>query len=147
MTRPKWGGRRAARARARLAPSVAAGKATCWRCGLPILPGQDWDTGHLADLARGGPIDGPTRPEHARRVDCPEGGNRHHGALLSAELRGGPPVEPRRSRRLAEWLGFFLRPNHARNASPRFFSPHPPSVSTPHRAGTANLSAPLRITP
>lgn len=33
-------------ARARLAPSVDAGRASCWRCGRPIVPGEAWDLGH-----------------------------------------------------------------------------------------------------
>src|SRR6202008_906015 len=32
--------------RKELAPTVAAGLATCWRCGMPIMPGQAWDLGH-----------------------------------------------------------------------------------------------------
>ena len=32
--------------RKRLEPDVAAGRANCWRCGLPIQAGQDWDLGH-----------------------------------------------------------------------------------------------------
>lgn len=34
------------RLRARWAPVVAAGGATCWRCGQVIRPGQPWDLGH-----------------------------------------------------------------------------------------------------
>ena len=34
------------RLRRALAPIVAAGRATCWRCGTPIGTGQPWDLGH-----------------------------------------------------------------------------------------------------
>lgn len=34
------------RRRARWAPKVATGRVICWRCGRPILPGQEWDLGH-----------------------------------------------------------------------------------------------------
>jgi hypothetical protein len=37
------------RLRGRLAPKVAAGNATCWRCGRPIYPGQLWHLGHHDD--------------------------------------------------------------------------------------------------
>lgn len=29
-----------------LRPQVEAGTVRCWRCGLPISPGQRWDLGH-----------------------------------------------------------------------------------------------------
>lgn len=32
--------------RDRLARTVAAGEAVCWRCSKPIKPGQPWDLGH-----------------------------------------------------------------------------------------------------
>jgi hypothetical protein len=32
--------------RKRLEPFVAAGHATCWRCGHQILPAEPWDLGH-----------------------------------------------------------------------------------------------------
>jgi hypothetical protein len=35
------------RLRRRLALVVAAGGATCTRCGQPIRPGQPWDLGHV----------------------------------------------------------------------------------------------------
>lgn len=34
------------RTRKQLAPLVASGKATCWRCGDPIKPGEAWHLGH-----------------------------------------------------------------------------------------------------
>lgn len=49
------------RLRAQLAPLVAAGQATCWRCTELIPPGAPWDLGHDDDdpsLYRG--------PEHQR---------------------------------------------------------------------------------
>lgn len=58
MTHPRydWAHRRL---RARLAPAVNRGEATCWRCDQPIHPGQPWDLGHDDDH------DGAYRgPEH-----------------------------------------------------------------------------------
>jgi hypothetical protein len=37
-----------------LAGEVAAGRAMCARCGLPVAPGQHWDVGHVDG---GGPND------------------------------------------------------------------------------------------
>jgi hypothetical protein len=37
------------RLRKRWALVVRAGNAVCWRCGLPIAPGQPWDLGHDDD--------------------------------------------------------------------------------------------------
>lgn len=88
-------GRRDQLARAQLAPAVAAG-ALCWQCQAPIEPGQEWDAGHVDDLATGGAPAGTRLPEHRRRADCAAGGNRARGAHLGNQLR--------RRRRLAEWL-------------------------------------------
>lgn len=84
-------------ARARLAVAVAAGRAVCRRCRLPIppdAPAELWDAGHLVDLQLGGDAAGPVEVEHARRADCPAGGNRSAGAKLQHELAS------RRRRRL-----------------------------------------------
>ena len=32
--------------RARVAPTVEAGEAVCWRCNQSIEPGAPWDLGH-----------------------------------------------------------------------------------------------------
>ncbi len=68
-----------------LVPIVQAGKATCWRCKLPISPLANWDLGHDDDdrtQYRG--------PEH---VSC----NRAAGGRSSAETRksSGPPPRSR----------------------------------------------------
>lgn len=78
-SRERRRGRRDQEARARLAPSVEAGEATCNRCGLPILPGQEWDADHIDSLVAGGHPDGPRAPAHALKADCPAGGNRAAG--------------------------------------------------------------------
>lgn len=77
-------------------PAVSSGLLKCRRCDLPITAGQDWDLGHEHDLVLGGDPGGPMRPEHARLVDCPLGGNRSNGARLRSR--------PRSRRRLDEWL-------------------------------------------
>ena len=38
--------------RKRVALTVKAGTAVCWRCGLPIHPWQAWDLGHSDDRTR-----------------------------------------------------------------------------------------------
>ena len=58
-----------------LAPQVAAGAVSCWRCGRRILPGQPWDLGH--DDEDRGRYRGP---EHA-------GCNRKAGGRLGAARR------------------------------------------------------------
>ena len=55
-------GHRHRRLRASLRALVESGRASCARCGKPILPGEAWDLGHLGR-------DDPTAhagPEHAR---------------------------------------------------------------------------------
>jgi hypothetical protein len=58
------------RRRKMLAPLVAAGLATCARCGNQILPGQQFDLDHTDDRS------GYLGPSHRLARDCPAGGNR-----------------------------------------------------------------------
>ena len=58
MSKRKYGGPHR-ELRKRLARAVAAGQATCWRCGSPILPGARWHLGHSDDGRRW------MGPEHA----------------------------------------------------------------------------------
>jgi hypothetical protein len=77
--------------RKQVAPLVAAGKATCWRCSERIDPGQDWDLGHDDDdrtKYRG--------PEHAKAADCVMGGNRAT-AGRQAQVFTGPPGDTSRA--------------------------------------------------
>ncbi|HPJ20119.1 MAG TPA: hypothetical protein PK635_13480 [Actinomycetota bacterium] len=72
--------------RKRLEPDVAAGRATCWRCGLAIEPGDKWDLGHDDDdrtRYRG--------PEHVRCNRATSG----RGAALATGF--GPPVDTSRA--------------------------------------------------
>jgi hypothetical protein len=80
-----------AAARRALAPLVASGRAVCPRCRQPILPGQQWDAGHVVDLATGGHAAGRMVPEHRA---C----NRSAGGRLGNQLR-----RPSR-RRITDWL-------------------------------------------
>lgn len=98
-------GRRDQQARAAWVPKVATGTVKCWSCGLLITPDQEWDLGHLEDIATGGAAAGPRLPEHTRKVDCPAGGNRSRGAELGRAIRRGETPNRRRTR-LAEWLEF-----------------------------------------
>lgn len=91
-------GSRIMRLRAHWSPLVDAGNVTCRRCHEPIRPGQVWDLGHEHDLALGGNPHGVMVPEHAKRADCPAGGNRSAGATLGNQLRHRP------RRRLSAWL-------------------------------------------
>lgn len=62
------------RLRRALAPLVLSGRATCWRCGLPIQPNEAWDLGHDdADrsITRG--------PEHANTCNRSAAGRASHG--------------------------------------------------------------------
>ena len=101
--------------RKQLAPRVAAGVVTCWRCGELIAPGEPFDLGHVdgdpsryagpehrhcsrasgADLTNGRrlPPDGP--PDEP--IEDPSGG--WWGPV--SELKGGRPYRPRWSR---NWL-------------------------------------------
>lgn len=83
-------------------PKVEAGLARCWRCRQPIKPDQDWDLGHLEDIATGGDPTGPRLPEHTRKRDCPAGGNRSNGKRIGLALVTGR--HPTRRRRLEDWM-------------------------------------------
>jgi hypothetical protein len=75
-------GSRHQRLRRAFVPFVAAGLATCARCGGPIRPSQSWDLGHdNLDRAK------YNGPEHRYAADCPAGGNRatNWGRLQSRE--------------------------------------------------------------
>lgn len=78
-------------ARVALAPLVASGMAVCPRCRKRIEPGQQWQAGHVEDLALGGATAGPMVPEHR---SCGSSA----GAILGNQLRARP------RRRLASWL-------------------------------------------
>lgn len=66
--------------RKRLAPMVARGEATCWRCNQPIEPGAPWDLGHddndrsiyrgpeCRTCNRGAPRRAPTTPQPPPRT-------------------------------------------------------------------------------
>ena len=82
MTPERWSGRAVMQHRARWAPKVNAGEVTCWRCGLPILPGTPWKLGHLKDRALGGTAADGLHPEHGRCSDA-------SGGRLAAQLGVG----------------------------------------------------------
>jgi hypothetical protein len=97
-TMARLNGSRITRARNHWRLAVEAGQVRCRRCHEIITPGQDWDLGHDHDLVLGGDPRGRMTPEHARKADCPMGGNRSAGASLGNSIR-------RRTRRnIAEWL-------------------------------------------
>lgn len=119
MTRRR--GRADQEARARLVPLVASGLAICARCHTPILPTDEWDAGHVDDLALGGHPAGPVAPEHRR---C----NRAAGARL------GNTIRTRRGRvRLADWLNFFPVAHPTNTPERPFFLPTIPALWHPTR--------------
>ena len=72
--------------RAKLERLVAAGEAVCWRCGLPIHPGERWDLGHDdADRAiyRGAEHARCNRASASRR-----NGMKHAGQRLNMDKNG-----------------------------------------------------------
>jgi hypothetical protein len=79
MSRGPYRGRHQATRRA-LAPQVATGAVTCWRCGQLIEPGEAWDLGHddrNPSIYRG--------PEHAGRCNRSAGGRK--GRALQRQRR------------------------------------------------------------
>lgn len=71
--------------RADLADYVAAGLATCWRCGQPINPGEPWDLGHDDNRTM------TMGPEHRhRRPGCI--GNRAAGMAKIKRRRRRPTI-------------------------------------------------------
>ena len=84
MSTNSWGGARAHKARALLAPLVAQG-CPCYRCGRPILPGQSWDADHILDRAQGG-TDDPSNlwPSHSR---CNTSAGGKVGAKITNAIR------------------------------------------------------------
>jgi hypothetical protein len=73
--------------RRRLAGVVAAGKATCVRCGDPIAPGDRWDLDH--DDAR------PNRHLGPAHAHCNRASVTHLKDRI-AELEGREPAQPKR---------------------------------------------------
>lgn len=101
--RGRYGGPHKA-VRARLKPVVAAGRAVCARCGLPIHPLEEWDLGHTDDGRRW------SGPEH-RRCNRRDGAVKAARALLAQE--DGPAAAPgageaaSRARWSRHWFGGF----------------------------------------
>ena len=80
--------------RPRWQAAIDRGEVACWRCGRPILPGMEWDMGHLEDLAVGGAaVADQMLPEH-------RGHNRSSGGKLGAQITNG---KRRDDRRLPKW--------------------------------------------
>ena len=75
------------RLRKQVAKVVAAGRASCWRCGQPIHPGAHWDLGHSDSI--GAKTFGVYKgPEH-RTCSRSAGGWKRHGYVVPPQL---PPV-------------------------------------------------------
>jgi hypothetical protein len=72
-----WGGSRATKIRAALAPLVASGTAICWRCTEPIRSDDEWDVGHKQGRDAGGDPWALTNvaPEHRGKCNRRDGAN------------------------------------------------------------------------
>lgn len=83
-----------AKARARLAPSIAQGVAVCSKCGRPVVEGQAWDVDHLIgqDVAPDLVHDPDNWAVAHRRC------NRSAGASYVNRKRAAAVVRPRPSR-------------------------------------------------
>lgn len=125
-------GRADQEARARLTPIVASGLAICARCHTPILPTDEWDAGHVDDLALGGNPAGPVSPEHRR---C----NRRAGKDLRDAIARGR-VNPTRTR-LGEWLARFSRGRAVRDTLWPLFLPTNAAISHPARPAVISPAA------
>lgn len=75
------------RLRAQLAPLVATGTVTCWRCGDLIAAGERWDLGHADDGTYRG-------PEHAGR--CNRSAAAYAANNLATPIRPTGPDQPDR---------------------------------------------------
>jgi hypothetical protein len=79
-------------ARKRWAAKVKTGRVICWRCQLPIAPGDRWDLGHTDDGT------GYAGPEHSL---C---NRRAGGKARAAQLYGSPkPVDGAVRRQSRDW--------------------------------------------
>ena len=70
-------------ARVEVAPAVLAGLVNCWRCNEVILPGEEWDLGHLDDGRYGG-------PEHRGRCNRRAAALKGHGKNWSPAAPSAP---------------------------------------------------------
>ena len=118
------------RARATLAALVASGSATCYRCGQPIHPTDQWDTDHPDPLITGGNPAGPVTPSHA---SC----NRSHGAAIGNRARRGRT-------RPEKWRQFFPATPPAQHPEMSVFSPPKPHDSDPTRPDPISPNALVR---